>query len=85
MHANGHEDTLTAMGQLAAALLQPEAGGEALEEAVALLSEELRSRLATQGDGCIGTLPQLTSALIRRLYDALMQEPNLGADVEGYE
>jgi tetratricopeptide (TPR) repeat protein len=78
-----HEGTLTAIGNLAVTLL--EQSKEELEEPVALLTEELRVRVATLGKGCLKSLPQLTGALLRRLYDALFAQPNLGADVEGYE
>ena len=54
-------------------------------EPVALLTEELTVRLESLGKGCFKSLPQLTSVLMGRLYNALMQQPNLGADVEGYE
>ena len=78
-----HEGTLTAIGNLAVTLL--EQSKEELEEPVALLTEELRVRVATLGKGCLKSLPQLTGSLLRRLYDALFAQPNLGADVEGYE
>ena len=42
-------------------------------------------RLKSLGKGCFKSLPQLTSVLMGRLYNALMQQPNLGADVEGHE
>ncbi|KAL1527674.1 hypothetical protein AB1Y20_009060 [Prymnesium parvum] len=64
------------------------AGGDAargLEEAVALLAEELRVRVAACGAGCLHSLPQLTRALLSKMHAALMKQPNLGNDVPGYD
>eukprot|EP00966_Prymnesium_polylepis_P258460 5970294-Prymnesium_polylepis.2 len=83
-----HEASLAAMGNLAVVLLEAagdDAGCEALEEPVALLTEELRARLRTLGGGCVEALPPLTRALLPRCHNVLMRQPNLGADVEGYD
>ena len=73
------------MGNLAIVLLEERKDADALEEPVTLLTEELRVRVSSLGKGCLALLPQLTSVLLRRIWDALFALPNLGADVEGYE
>lgn len=58
---------------------------QALNQPVALLTEELRARIRAHADIQLRMLPQLTTVVLASLHAALMKQPNLGADIHGYE
>lgn len=72
--------TLIALDDLAAAKL----GLGELEEAVALIVEELAYLVKAHGKGCAQQLRPETRQTAAKIYEEVMKQPELGADVAGY-
>lgn len=94
LHGSHDPRTLAAMDMLALALtLRPSlvvddfCEGEVLEEleeAVALLVEELAALLKAHGKACKEQVPAETRQTAGRVYNLVMKQPELGLAVKGY-
>ena len=51
---------------------------------MAAMTEALNGHVASYGRDCKDYMPQDIKTVASKLYEAVMQTPNLGADLEGY-
>ena len=82
--AKGDRDKDTLSAQVAWGGLLAEQDGK-LEEAMKIFTDVLTTYVSIYGRSCGGYIPKATAKAASSLFERVMKEPNLGADLAGYQ